>query len=187
MITFVAKTVHWISKLHNRATKYRKKFDASVTLGTCHMRPWRFTIVSYPKSECLWLSKQTSSTLELLNLESFHSIRFGESTTNKQLFKGGFIVNYQRNNCVLFETRMFCHHQLLLGDVERLHRQEKIKPIKLWTNLRHYRYIRHWLELKDVVASDIHNIFHTRRFSLLCTFCSNAVKQGPKSRVSWLR
>lgn len=48
---------------------------------------------NYRKSECLWLSKRTSSTLELLNLESFHSISLGESTTNEQLFKGGFIVN----------------------------------------------------------------------------------------------
>ena len=48
---------------------------------------------NYRKSECLWLSKRTSSTLELLNLESFHSISLGEITTNEQLFKGGFIVN----------------------------------------------------------------------------------------------
>lgn len=48
---------------------------------------------NYRKFECLWLSKRTSSTLELLNLESFHSISLGESTTNEQLFKGGFIVN----------------------------------------------------------------------------------------------
>ena len=48
---------------------------------------------NYRKSECLWLSKRTSSALELLNLESFHSISLGESTTNEQLFKGGFIVN----------------------------------------------------------------------------------------------
>ena len=88
MTTFFVKTAYWISKLLSSATEYGKKFDARVTLRTCNMR----YIIIY-KSECLWLSKRTSSTLELLNLESFHSISLGESTTNEQLFKGGFIVN----------------------------------------------------------------------------------------------
>ena len=91
--------------------------------------------------------------------------RFKESTTNEQLFKGGFIVKYQKNKCVLFETRMFDPYQLLLGYIERLHSQEKIKAIKLWTNLRHYR------------CQHIYIICHRGHFILPCTLCSNTLNK----------
>ena len=92
MTTFFVKTAYWISKLLNSATEYGKKFDARVTLGTCNMRYIIISVIIIVNLN-VWLSKRTSSTLELLNLESFHSISLGESTTNEHLFKGGFIVN----------------------------------------------------------------------------------------------
>ena len=107
---FVTKTACWISKLLN-CTIERGKSLTQVSSVTCLMRPWRFTIFNYRRSECLWLDKRTSSTLELLNLR-VSIFRFGESTTNKQFFKDGFIVKYQKNNCLLFKTRKFYHYQL---------------------------------------------------------------------------
>ena len=107
---FVTKTACWISKLLNCTIEHEKSLT-QVSSVTCLMRPWRFTIFNYRRSECLWLDKRTSSTLELLNFESFHfSLR--REYDKKQFFKDGFIVKYQKNNCLLFKTRKFYHYQL---------------------------------------------------------------------------
>ena len=123
---------------------------------------------NYRKSECLWLSKRTSSTLELLNLESFHSISLRRKYDKRTTFQRRI---YCKSECSRPEcSTTVSYYQATSKGYTVKKRSKPLNFGQTYVTTGVYIYI----------------ICHRRRFSLPCTLCSNTVKQGSKSRVPWL-
>ena len=141
MMIFVTKTACWISKLLNCTIEHGKSLT-QVSSVTCLMRPWRFTIFNYRRSECLWLDKRTSSTLELLNFESFHfSLR--REYDKQTISKTDLLLSIKRITvyCSRPESSTTISYNQATSKGYLV--KKTLKLIKLWTNLRHSRYIHH--------------------------------------------